>query len=258
MCQSGKWLRPNQSTLDRIRIAFAALKTPYYRTAVIQSRGLRRGHNPWQKEHHKAMDAKRGVLKRGKYISIWDLWQKNEVHRECQLVHGWTDEWIKYLEYISEIDISHNAPHRQRLRYESTVYMRGVDSNKQAGPLCQRPDYKSSANALVILQRAQGKGVPHIPIKERTRQDNTLDPEVQKHLEWLSFNWPTYFSSSSSSTWKENFKKASMARLALSRVARQRMVGSVITSTMSRSSTSSGTKRLAGRCDKVSAIVKFT
>ena len=79
--------------------------------------------------------------------------------------------------------------------------MRGADSNKQAGPLCQRPDYKSSADALVSLQRARGKGVPHFPMHLRTRQHNTLDPAVQQHLECLSFNWKTYFSSSSSSTW---------------------------------------------------------
>ena len=150
------------------------------------------------------MDAKRGGLKRDKYTSIWDRWQNDEVFRESLLVHGWTDEWVKYLDYISEIDICHNAPHRQRLRYESTVHMRGVDSNKQAGPLCQRPDYKSSANPLVSLQWAQGEEVPHIAIQERTRQDNTLDPAVQQHLQWLSFNWPTYFSSSSSSISKDN------------------------------------------------------
>ena len=57
------------------------------------------------------------------------------------------------------------------------------------------------SKCFVSLQRAQGKGVPHIPIKLRTRQNDTLDPAVQQHLEWLSFNWPTYFSSSSSSTW---------------------------------------------------------
>ena len=69
------------------------------------------------------MDAKRGVQERGKYTSIWDRWQNDEVYRESQLVHGWTDEWVKYLDYISEIDIIHNAPYRQRQRYESTVYM---------------------------------------------------------------------------------------------------------------------------------------
>ena len=208
--------------MDRIRTAFAA--------SVVISRGKKSGHNPWQQDHHKAMDAKRGVLKRSKYISILDRWQNDEVYRASHLLHGWTDEWVKYFDYISKIDISHNAPCRQRLRDENTVYMSGVDSNKQAGPLCQRPDYKSSANALVSLQRAQGKGVPQIPMHLRTRQNNTLDPAVQQHLEWL--NWKTYFSPSSSSTlW--------MARMAPSRVAKQRMVGSEIIPTTPESRTNS-------------------
>ena len=67
--------------------------------------------------------------------------------------------------------------------------MRGVDYNKQAGPLCQRPDHKSSADTLVSFQEAQGKGVPHIPMHLRTRQKNTLDPTVRQHWDWLSSNW---------------------------------------------------------------------
>ena len=122
----------------------------------------------------KAMDARRGATKRHEYTSVMDRWQNDEMYRASQLVHGWTEEWVKYLDYISKIDISHGAPYRQRLRYESTLYMRGVDSNKQAGPLCQRPDYKPSADALVSLQRNQGKGVPHIPMHSRTRQNNTF------------------------------------------------------------------------------------
>ena len=46
----------------------------------------------------KAIDAKRGVLERCKYTSILDRWQKDEVYRASQLVHGWTDEWVKYLD----------------------------------------------------------------------------------------------------------------------------------------------------------------
>ena len=121
------------------------------------------------------------------------------------MVHGWTEEWVKYLDYISKIDISHDAPYRQRLRYNSTICMRSVDSNnKQAGPLCQRPDCKTSADVLVSLRRTQGKFVPHIPMHLTTRQNNTSDPAVQQQLERLSFNWKTYFSSSSSSTWTES------------------------------------------------------
>ena len=39
MCQCGVWLRSNQRTMERIRAAFAALKTPYFRTTPILSRG---------------------------------------------------------------------------------------------------------------------------------------------------------------------------------------------------------------------------
>ena len=46
MCRCGVRLRPNRSTMDRIRTAFAALKTPYDRTTVILSRGRKSGHNP--------------------------------------------------------------------------------------------------------------------------------------------------------------------------------------------------------------------
>ena len=92
MCQCGVWLRPNQSTMDRIRTAFAALKIPYYRASVIISRGKKSGHNPWQQDHQKAMVAKRGVLKRCKYTSILYRWQNDDVYRASQLVHCWTDE----------------------------------------------------------------------------------------------------------------------------------------------------------------------
>ena len=63
MSQCGVWLRPNQSTTERIKIAFAASKTPYFRTAEISSRGKKSGRNPWQTDHAKAMDARRGATK---------------------------------------------------------------------------------------------------------------------------------------------------------------------------------------------------
>ena len=165
--------------------------------------------NPVKRENERTQpmadgSSRRGATKRHEYTSILDRWQNDEIYRASQLAHGWTETSVKYLDYISKIDISHEAPYRQRLRYESTLFMSGVDSNKQAGPLCQRPDCKSSADALVSLQPAQGKGVPHIPMHWRTRQNNTLDPAVQQHSELPSLNRKTYFSSFSSSTWTES------------------------------------------------------
>ena len=155
----------------------------------------------------KAMDARRGATKNSrKFTSILDRWQNDEIYRASELEHGWTEEYVKYLDNISQIDISYEALYKLRNRDENTLFMRGVDSNKQAGPLCQRPDCKPSANARVSTQREQGKGVPHIPMHLRTRQRDTLDPAVQQQFQWFSFIWKTYFSSSSSSTWTESPK----------------------------------------------------
>ena len=129
-------------------------------------------------DHAKAMDARRGATKNSrKFTTVLDRWQNDEIYRASQLVHGWTEEYVKYLDYISKIDIIYDAPYNQRNR---------------------------SANALVSTQREQGKGVLHIPMNLRTRQRDTLDPAVQQHLEWLSLNWKTYYSSSSFSTWTES------------------------------------------------------
>ena len=233
MCLCGVWLRPNQSTMDRIRTAVAALRTPFYRTTVILLRGRKIGHNQWQMDHT-ATDARRGATKRHEYTSILDRWQKDEVYRASQLAHGWTETWVKYLDYISNIDISVDAPHWQRQRYESTVYMRGADFDKQAGPLCQRPDHRSSSgNALVSLQRAQGQGVPHIPIELLTRQKEHNGSRSPTTLFMVEFQLEDVFLVIViifKLVTKPNMVEfvilgPPIARMALSRVARQRVVG---------------------------------
>ena len=36
-------------------------------------------------------------------------------------------------------------------------------------------------------------GVPDLPVKERERTYDTLDPKIKEHLIWLSKNWTSYF-----------------------------------------------------------------
>ena len=62
MCQCGVWLRPNQSTMDRIRTAFAALKIPYYRSLqevrkVVTTHGNRIMPKPWMHEEEQRKTA---------------------------------------------------------------------------------------------------------------------------------------------------------------------------------------------------------
>ena len=108
MCLCGVWIRPNQDTTDRIRATFAALKTPYYRTAITLSRGKKHGHNQWQIDHGEAVDAKKGARRRGNHSSFfepmakrrqkpsvssgdrmdWDVRQVPRLH-----LHGWHQAW---------------------------------------------------------------------------------------------------------------------------------------------------------------------
>ena len=164
MCQCGVWLRSNQSSMDRIRTAFAALKNS---SLSCLSNYFKRKQK-WSQPMTKRPSKSHGCKKRS---------------TETRLIHqystdGKTTKFTESLNWYtvgltSGSSTSTTSPiltsvmmhlYRQRLRYESTVYMRGVDSNNQAGPLCQRPDYKSPADALVSLQRAQGKRVPQIPM----------------------------------------------------------------------------------------------
>ena len=92
---------------------------------------------------------------------------------------------------------------------DNDIVMRTRSSLKVSTPIlkqdqCNRENFWPSADALVSFQRDQGKAVPQIPLHLMTRQHSTLDPLVQQHLEWLSFNWQQHFSSSSSSTWTES------------------------------------------------------
>ena len=148
-------------------------------------------------------------------------------------------------------DICHNAPSWQRARYNNMIHLRSLDSNKQAGPLCKRPGYKEATRGLVSFPYVEGQGVSYyISVWSRTRQNDTPVPELRNFLEWSSFHCAEYFaepqnserqqpSSSSSSwspspTWRSSFVilGATFARMALSWVARQRVVGQKVRTTI--------------------------
>ena len=97
MCLCGFWLRPNQDTMNRIEARFEALATPYDR-ATFQSRGRKNGHNQLHEDHARAVDAKRGAMKRGDHPSILSRWQNDEKNRASQVAIGWTETYVKYFD----------------------------------------------------------------------------------------------------------------------------------------------------------------
>ena len=55
--------------------------------------------------------------------------------RESQFATGWSDAWVRYLDHIAQIDMSHNAPQEERIRCHNLLHLRSVDEDRQAPPL---------------------------------------------------------------------------------------------------------------------------
>ena len=131
-CECGV-LRPDEETRNRIKASFQALIAPYYLARVNRSRGKKHGDQPWQEDYWKAVDATRGAQKH-KHSSILSRWENDEQYRTSQLKNGWKETYWRYVDYLTTVDISHNAPYHHRNKYESTITMKRSDSNLQAGP----------------------------------------------------------------------------------------------------------------------------
>ena len=101
--------------IQRIRKAFDALKTPFFRASHPNSRGYKRGSQLWQQHHHKANDALRVATRKKDrtFVNIWDRWENDLEYRKSQKAIGWNDAFVRFLDHIVQIDISHEAPAEQ-------------------------------------------------------------------------------------------------------------------------------------------------
>ena len=76
-----------------------------------------------------AVDTKRGAKKRGDHPSMLSWWQNDEIFRASQVAIGWTETYVKYFDYLATVDTKHDAPHRQRNRYEIMIFMMSYGPN---------------------------------------------------------------------------------------------------------------------------------
>ena len=141
--------------------------------------------------------------KKHNFSSISERWQDDERYRTSELADNCTEVYGRYLDYLTTIDMSHEASYHQRNRYENTSTMQCHDQNLQY-------DYRATTEALVTLGEEHGRTNTYIPNKDQTRQRSTLDPKIQQYLVWRSQQWRTHFtstttSSSSSSSWSQNW-----------------------------------------------------
>ena len=115
---------------------------------------------------------RRGARKNN-HDSIVLRWQNDAKYRESQNVHGWTEDYYRYLEYLTNIDISNSAPWHQRNRYENTILLESNDDDKQAGPTRARKDVKSTTQNLTIL-RQEPRTTERLYSEERESTPKTI------------------------------------------------------------------------------------
>ena len=165
--------------VEHIELKTSRIKAPFFRTSKPSSRGCKHGPNLWQEHHKKAVDALRGAKKKHRhYASIWDRWQNDEVYRQSQLAHDWSqmrlwDTWI-----ILRTLISHKKRRKSKDRNENLLFLRSAIDEKQGLPLTQRPGYKEAKNVLIDMQKFSRKdlGVQFIRKSERKREHDKIDP----------------------------------------------------------------------------------
>ena len=122
VCNCGEVLKLDQDAINRIKEAIDNLKV-LFRTSPIPTRSAEYGPSPWQWYHHKGRDADRGLTKGfRRFTSIWERWQNDEVHKQSQFVHNWSDAWVRYLDHIVQFSIFHDASQQQREKYEPTCF----------------------------------------------------------------------------------------------------------------------------------------
>ena len=123
--------------------------------------------------------------------------------------------FLRHLDHIVQIDISHDAPAEQRGRYSHSVKLRGIEENMQGMPLEKRPGFRAAKIAITEIQRQSRTemNIVHSPANQRKRLNDKWDPKIREYPERLSENWEQYFtkerelptsSSSSSSQWSSS------------------------------------------------------
>ena len=178
-----------------------------------KKRGAKHVVQSWQQYHFEAKEFTRKITHKGKYMSIFDHFQKDYVFHASQRQHDWTDEWCKKICYVRTVNIAHHAPPEQRERYvdlyryqhHPKFMLRG--RNKKS-----RTDYHETSRAIVSMNREAGQN-PEIVSKGNKCRDD-LYPEKIERFVWLPYLEMEFRG-------QPTFRKFGFHTVAISRIDRQ-------------------------------------
>ena len=201
-CSCGVCLRPDEATIRRIKVRFQALIVP-----CCRARTSRPGARSMAKLSGKPRSWESNECQK-KSKETWqghyhNLVATGEKYRNSQRADGWTEEYCRYLDYLTTIDISYTAPWHQKHRYESTNTLAGNVADRQAGPMKARRDFRPTTQILANLRQEQGgRQNSFIPKNEseakttRRRIASRIRTDMSTFSSFWSSppNWRTYFS----------------------------------------------------------------
>ena len=186
ICSCGKHIKSNRDVIQRIRKALDILKTPFFRAShpnsTVTSTDLNCGNSIITKQ---MMRCELLQGRRTEPLRIFGIDGKNDLdYSKSQEAIGWNDAFARYLEYIVQIDISHEAPAEQRGRFHNLIHLRGFEESLQGMPLIKWPGYHETKLAITEVWWPSGRemNIVHIPTKERKRLNDKLDPEIREYL----------------------------------------------------------------------------
>ena len=165
--------------INRIKESFDILKAPF-RASPISTRGRKCGPNLWQQHHLKARDASQSATKgERQFTSIWDWWQNYAIYRQSQLLRDWLDAWVRYLDHIVHVQyLPQCVATAQRTKYAHTLF---TQWQKQTGTTwIAETRVQGSKRAIENSTKGEREQLtPFIPISERKRWHNKIDPSLQ-------------------------------------------------------------------------------
>ena len=148
------------------------------------------------KKIHGAKEYLRGAKKQGRkrqeeWTTILERWRKDDLYLTNQ---SWTDHWVREV----------FGPKKTRPNFtEAVETAKTISKEEWRVPDLNQCLPRTTARAI----SKEEWNMPQIPVQERERLNDTLDPKAKEHLTWLSKNWPSFFfketeeSSSSATSW---------------------------------------------------------
>ena len=183
---------PNQSNICSVENSVLS----YSSNSVTKEKA--RTYPKWQIDHAKALTQKE---EQGDAATTPTHWADGRMTKHTEHLRRWCDGRRRT---SSTSTTSPRLTSSTKRLTDNDIVMRARSSWDVSIPILKqdhRVNEKLKDHKQMLLS-ASNETKAKVYLKSRyTWEEDTLDPSVQQHLEWLSFNWPQHFSSSSSSTW---------------------------------------------------------